>query len=70
MVTEFNSSKLVCEGNVFERGPHVPVTQMGYFKPPMETFLAEQKSKDRRLAKEWDYVNSAGIWLELGISAL
>jgi len=35
VVTELNSSRLVGEGSVLERGPHVPVTHMGYFKPPI-----------------------------------
>ena len=34
VVSELSSLKVVGEGSVFERGPHVPVTNMGYFKPP------------------------------------
>lgn len=40
------------------------------FKPEMVTFFAELKSKDRRSPKEWEYINSAGIWLKLGLYAL
>lgn len=70
VVTELNSSKLVGEGSIFERGPHVPVTHMKYFKPPADAFLADLRSKDRRSAKEWEYVNAAGVWAELGLAAL
>lgn len=67
---ELNAMKLVGEASVFERGPHVPITHMGYFKPPMDAFLTELKSKDRRSAKEWEYVNAAGVWLEAGLASL
>ena len=70
MVSELNSSKLVGEGSVFERGAHVPVTHMGFFKPPKDAFLADPKSKDRWSAKEWEYINAAGVRLELGMASL
>lgn len=70
VVTELNASKLVGEGSVFERGAHVPVTHMGYFKAPTDAFLTELRSKDRRSAKEWEYVNAAGVWTELGLMSL
>jgi hypothetical protein len=62
--------QMVGEGSIFERGAHVPVTHMAVFKPPAIAFLSELKSKDRRSAKEWEYVNLAGVWLELGQAAL
>jgi hypothetical protein len=62
--------QMVGEGSIFERGAHVPVTQMAFFKPPATAFLSEQKSKGRRSAKEWEYVNAVGVWLELGQAAL
>ena len=70
VVAELSSLKLVGEGSVFERGPHVPVTHMGYFKPPADAFVSELKSKDRRSAKEWEYVNACSVWTELGLAAL
>ena len=70
LVSELSSLKMVGEGSVFEREPHVPVTHMGYFKPPAEAFLSELKSRDRRSAKEWEYINAAGVWTELGVAAL
>lgn len=70
VVTELNASKLVGEGSVFERGPHVPITHLGYFKPPVDAFLSELKSKDRRSAKEWEYINGAGVWIETGLAAM
>lgn len=70
VITELNSAKLVGEGSVFERGPHVPVTHLNYFKPPDDAFLSELKLKDRRSAKEWEYVNAAGVWLDMGLSAM
>lgn len=51
VVTELNLSKFVGEGRVFDRGPHVPVAHMGYFKPPIDAFLAELKFKYRWSAK-------------------
>ena len=43
---------------------------MGFFKPPVDAFLSDLRSKDRRSAKEWEYINGAGVWTELGLSAL
>ena len=70
VVSELQSMQMVGEGSIFERGAHVPVTHMAFFKPPATAFLSELKSKDRRSAKEWEYVNAAGVWLELGQAAL
>jgi hypothetical protein len=69
-VAELNSSQMVGNGSVFERGNHVPVTHLTYFKPPASAFLSELRAKDRRSAKEWEYVNAAGVWVELGQTAL
>lgn len=70
VVNDMNAAKLVGEGSVFERGPHVPATHLAYFKPPVDAFLTELKSKDRRSSKEWEYINAAGVWNEMGLSAL
>jgi hypothetical protein len=69
-VSELQSMQMVGEGSIFENGAHVSVTHMALFKPPATAFLSEHKSKDRRSAKEWEYVNAAGVWLELGQAAL
>jgi hypothetical protein len=69
-VSELQSMQMVGEGSIFERGAHVPVTHMAFFMPPATASLSELKSKDRRSAKEWEYVNAAGVWLELGQAAL
>lgn len=69
-VTEVKASRLVGEGRVFERGPHVSVTHMGFFKPPSDALLTELRQKDRRSAKEWEYINCTGVWAELGQIAL
>ena len=61
---------LVGEGSVFERGLHVSVTHMGYFKPAADAFVSELWSPDRRSAKECEYINAAGVWTEMGLSAL
>lgn len=70
VVTELNASRLVGEGGIFERGPHVPVTHMGYFKPPTDAFFTELRAKDRRSAKEWEYINAAGVWAELALMSM
>lgn len=70
VVTDINATKLVGEATVFEREPHVPITHLAYFKPNKDAFLVELKSKDRRSAKEWEYINGAGTWVETGLSAL
>jgi uncharacterized membrane protein YgcG len=70
VVSELQSMQMVGEGSIFERGAHVPVTHMAFFKPPATAFLSELKAKDRRSAKEWEYINAAGVWLELGQAAL
>lgn len=69
-VTELNSARLVGEGGIFDRGPHVPITHMGYFKPPQDAFLNELRSRDRRSGKELDHLNAAGVRTELGLAAL
>jgi hypothetical protein len=61
--------QMVGEGSIFERGAYVPVTHLAFFKPPATAFLSELKSKDRRSAKEWEYVNAAGVWLDFGQAA-
>jgi len=43
---------------------------MAFFKPPSDAFLTELRQKDRRSAKEWEYVNCAGVWAEMGQMAL
>lgn len=70
VVNDINAAKLVGEGSAFERGPHVPVTHFGYFKPPIDAFITDLKAKDRRSAKEWEYINAAGVWTEVGLSSL
>ncbi|PXF40470.1 hypothetical protein BWQ96_09819 [Gracilariopsis chorda] len=70
VVNELNAAKLVGEGSVFQRGPYVPITHMAFFKPPMDAFTVELKTKDRRSVKEWEYINGAGVWLETGLAAL
>lgn len=70
VVQELNATKLVGEASVFERGPHFPVTHMAYFKPVTDAFLVELKNKDRRSGKEWEYINSSGVWIETGLIAL
>jgi hypothetical protein len=65
-VAELNSSQMVGEGSVFERGSNVPVTHLASFKPPASSFLRELRYKDRRSEKKWEYVNAAAVWLELG----
>jgi hypothetical protein len=52
VVSELQSMQMVGEGSIFERGAHVHVTHMAFFKPPATAFLSELKSKDRRSAKE------------------
>jgi hypothetical protein len=69
-VAELNSSQMVGAASVFERVSHVPVTHLEFFKPPATSFLSELRNKDRRSAKEREYINAAGVWLELGQSAL
>lgn len=55
---------------MFERGTHVSVTLMEFFKPVMEDFFTEIRQNDRRTAKEWDYINYKGLWAEFGQRAL
>lgn len=70
VVNELNSLKLCGKASVFERGAHVPITHMAFFKAPIDAFSTDLKSKDRRSAKEWDYINGAGVWLESGLATL
>lgn len=70
VLIEVNSSKLISKGSVLERGAHVPINDMGYFKPPQDAFLSEMRAKDRRSDKEWESVNAAGVWTETGLVAM
>lgn len=46
ILTELKASNLVVEESLCDRGAHVPVTHMGYFKLPVKAFLSEIKNKD------------------------
>lgn len=70
VVTKLNAACLVGEGSVFSRGTHSPVIRMAYFKPPADALLNDLSSKDRRSAKEWEYINGTGFWVETGPAAL
>lgn len=48
----------------------MPLTHRKFFKPPPDAFLTDLRSKDRRSAREWEYVNAAGVWTDLGLAAL
>ena len=67
VVQELNTIKMVGEGRIFDRGPHVPVTHMAYLKPPVYAFFTKLQQKDRRSAKEWEYLNSAGVRADMRI---
>lgn len=41
---------------------------MGYFKPFTVPFLTELRAKDCRSAKDWEYINEAGVWVEIGLT--
>jgi hypothetical protein len=63
--------QILREGSIFERGGgHVPVTHMAFLKPPATAFLSELKAKDRRSAKEWEYINAVWMRLDLGQAAM
>lgn len=47
----------------------MPDTHTRYFKPLADALLSELKSRDRRSANEWEYVNAAGVWTESGVAA-
>lgn len=46
------------------------MTNFSYFKPPEDAFLSELKAKDWRSAKDCEYINTAAVWLDMGISAM
>lgn len=69
VVKELNALTMVGGGSVFTRGPHVQATHLAYLKPPMDAVLTSLKSKDRRSAKEWEYINADGVWADMTITA-
>lgn len=69
VVAELNS-QVSRRGKCLREGAHAPVTHSGFFKLPSDVFLSELRSKDRRSAKAWEYVNTAGVWMELGLAVL
>ena len=70
MVNELNTLAMVGEGSIFIREPHVPVTHPAFSKPPVDAFVTILKTKDRRSVREWDYVNSAGVWADMALAPL
>lgn len=69
-VIELQSAAMVGEGSSFERGAHVSALHFNYFKPPETPFLSSLRSRDRRSAKEWEYINAAGVWLDISRKSL
>jgi hypothetical protein len=61
---------MVGAGRVFERGSHVPITLLAFFKPPATPSVSKIRGKKQRSAKEWEHVIAAGVWLELGQTVL
>lgn len=70
VVTELNAARIVGKGCVFSRRPYVPVTRMAYFKPPADAFLSDLRLKDHRSAKEWEFINGAGVLVETDLAVL
>ena len=60
---------LVGRGQLWPRGDFIQPHRPGYFKPESRLYI-ETLRKDRRNAKELEYVHSAGTWLEQGLCAL
>jgi hypothetical protein len=58
------------EANSSAGGTSPSLTYMAFFKAPATAFLSELDAKDRRSAKEWEYINAVGVWLELGQAAM
>lgn len=70
VVNKSNAAKVVGERGALQRAPQVPVTHLGYFKPPIDAFLTERKVKDRRFSKQWEYINTAVVCNQMGLLAL
>lgn len=70
IVAEIHAAQVMGDASCFTRGPHVSITHMGYFKPPNDAFVNELRGKDRRSAKEWEYINGEGVWIEVALFAL
>lgn len=62
VVARLGALSLVGEGSAFERASSAPATHFTYFKPPASAFLSDLRHRDRRSAKEWEYINAAGVW--------
>lgn len=48
----------------------MPFTHIGYYKPPLDAFVVELSSKDRRSGKELEYLNAIGVWTELVLTTM
>lgn len=56
VLLELNSTYVVGEEGIDERGTRVPINHMGFFNPLANAFLSEISSRDQRSAKYWDYL--------------
>jgi hypothetical protein len=61
VVAELNPAQMVGAGRVFERGSHVPITLLAFFKPPATPFVSEIRGNERWSEKEGEHDIAAGV---------
>lgn len=61
---------MACKEAILKGGPHLPTTHMAYFKLLLDELYTKLKTKDIRYGKAWEYVNCAGVWLEVRMTAM
>jgi len=68
LVSHQLASGMVGRKQLWPRSSLVLPSEVGYFKPETTLYL-ETFRKDRRNAKEFEYVHSAGCWIEQSLAA-
>lgn len=48
VLSEIQTASLMGDARFFSRGPHLPITNMGYFKPPNDELVTETLCKGPR----------------------
>lgn len=69
LVEDVREADLEAGGAVFHREAPL-IDHFSYFKPKSASMYIQLSGKDRRSAKEYEYVNAAGVWGEMALAGM